>query len=184
MDLEFKEVGTAIVEFARAHQGWTPLIVGALAFGESLAFISLILPFFSILIALGTLIGATGSLNFWVILSAAAVGAALGDWLSYWLGWHYHKQIAAMWPLKNYPNLLPQGERFFHKWGAWAVVIGRFSGPLRASIPIVAGAVRMPSGLFQLANWTSAFLWAGVLLTFGDQLGQLASWLLKFIGRG
>ena len=184
MDLEFKAAGEALLKFVQAHQAWTPPVVFVLAFGESLAFISLVLPFFTILIAIGTVIGATGSLNFWTIMVAAAVGAALGDWLSYWLGWHYHKQIAAMWPIRNYPDLLPQGERFFQRWGPWAVVLGRFSGPLRASIPIVAGALKMPQGRFQLANWSSAFLWAAVLLIFGDNLGQLVTWLMKAIGRG
>ena len=184
MDLEFKAAGDAIIQFARTHQAWAPLIVGVLAFGESLAFLSLVLPFFTILIGIGALIGAAGSLDFWIILVAAAVGAALGDWLSYWLGRHYHAKISRMWPLRNYPDLLPRGARFFQKWGAWAVVLGRFTGPMRASVPIVAGAVRMPATLFQLANWSSAFLWAAVLLTVGGNLGQLATWAMKLLGRG
>ena len=182
MDLGISAAGEAIVAFARAHQAWTPAIVFVLAFGESLAFISLVLPFFSILIAIGTVIGASGSLGFWTILAAAAIGAALGDWLSYWLGWHYHEQIARMWPLKNYPDLLPHGERFFKRWGAWAIVLGRFTGPLRASVPIIAGAVQMPAGWFQLANWTSAFVWAAALLTFGENLGQAVTWAWTFLG--
>jgi membrane protein DedA with SNARE-associated domain len=183
MDFEFKAAGEAIIQFARANKAWAPLIVGVLAFCESLAFISLVLPFFTILIAIGALIGAAGSLDFWIVLTAAAVGAALGDWLSYWLGRHYHAEIARMWPLRNYPDLLPRGQRFFERWGPWAIVIGRFSGPLRASVPIVAGAVRMQPALFQLANWTSAFLWAAVLLLLGGNLGQLAAWGLKMFGR-
>jgi membrane protein DedA with SNARE-associated domain len=184
MDFELKAAGEAIIQFARKHQEWAPLIVGLMAFGESLAFISLVLPFFTILIGIGALIGATGSVDFWIVLFAAAIGAALGDWLSYWLGRHYHAEIARMWPLRNYPDLLPRGERFFKRWGAWAVVLGRFTGPLRASVPIVAGAVHMPQGLFQLANWTSAFLWAAVLLTVGGNLGELATWSFKALGRG
>jgi membrane protein DedA with SNARE-associated domain len=100
----------------------------------------------------------------------------MGDWLSYWLGWHYHEQISRMWPLSRYPDLLPRGHAFFERWGAWAIVLGRFSGPLRASVPIVAGILQMPTLTFQIANWLSAALWAFVLLTFGDALGQ--SWHL------
>jgi membrane protein DedA with SNARE-associated domain len=184
MDVDFNAASEAIIGFARRHQDWLPLIVFVLAFGESLAFISLVLPFFAILVGIGALVGATGTLQFWIVLAAAAVGAALGDWLSYWLGKYYHKQIGAMWPLRNYPGLLPSGERFFHKWGAWAVVLGRFSGPLRASVPIVAGAVRMPQGKFQLANWSSAFLWAAVLLTLGGSLGEIVRWTMQSLGRG
>jgi len=86
-----------ILAFVRDHREWAAPIVFALAFGESLAFVSLILPFWGILVfGIGPLLGAADSLNFWTIVSAAAIGAALGDWFSYWLGFHYHAQIARM----------------------------------------------------------------------------------------
>ena len=99
---------------------------------------------------------------------AAAIGAALGDWLSYWVGFHYHEQIQQMWPLKTHPKLLEKGRVFFKRWGAWGIVIARFSGPLRASVPIVAGIAEIPWVQFQFANWSSAFLWAFVLLSPGS----------------
>jgi membrane protein DedA with SNARE-associated domain len=73
-----------------------------------------------------------------------------------------------MWPLKNHPKLIENGKIFFRRWGTWAIVLARFTGPLRASIPIVAGIAQMPMLLFQVANWTSAFLWAFVLLYPGS----------------
>ena len=172
----------AIETFVIANKSWAPPIVMLLAFGESLAFVSLVLPFWGILVAIGAVLGATGNVDFWLILCAAAIGAALGDWLSFWLGYHYHEQIGRMWPLKNYPELLPKGHAFFEKWGAWAIVLGRFSGPLRASVPIVAGAVRMPATTFQIANWSSAFLWAGVLMTAGEGMGKVFTVLRTKLG--
>jgi membrane protein DedA with SNARE-associated domain len=174
MDLE--SIVPAIVGFIKEHQAWAAPIVFVLAFGESMAFISLVLPFWGILVAIGTIIGASGGHDFWLVLTCAAIGAALGDWFSYWLGYHYHERIARMWPLSRYPNLLPAGHAFFEKWGAGAIWLGRFSGPLRASIPIIAGAVQMPRTSFQIANWGSAFLWAFVLMFFGDGLGKI--WLI------
>lgn len=168
IEANLEQIFEPIKAFAIANRGWAPLIVMLLAFGESMAFVSLILPFWGVLVVIGGAFGTMGSLDFWIIMAAAAIGAALGDWLSYWLGFHYHEQIARMWPLKNHPHLLPRGHAFFERWGTWAIVLGRFSGPLRASVPIVAGAVRMPTGRFQFANWTSAFLWAFVLMTLGD----------------
>jgi membrane protein DedA with SNARE-associated domain len=162
--MSLAEYTDAIKEFVANHREWAAPIVFVLAFGESLAFVSLILPFWGILIAIGALMGASDALSFWGILLAAAVGAALGDWLSYWLGYHYHEQIQRMWPLNKYPDLIPKGQAFFKKWGAWAIVLGRFTGPLRASVPIVAGIAQMPQARFQIANWSSALLWAYVLL--------------------
>ena len=153
----------AILAFVRTHGEFAAPIVFALAFGESLAFISLLLPATVLLVGVGALIGASG-LDFWPIYFAAALGAGFGDWLSYWLGYHYHAQIARLWPFSKHPELLPQGHVFFEKWGWSGVFIGRFFGPLRAVVPLVAGACEMPQAKFQIANWASAFLWAGLLL--------------------
>jgi membrane protein DedA with SNARE-associated domain len=174
MDLE--AIADAITKFVVDNKAWTAPLVLVLAFCESMAFVSLVLPFWGILVGIGTVVSATGSGDFWLITVAAAIGAALGDWVSYWLGYHYHDRIAKMWPLNRYPDLLPTGHRFFEKWGPWAIVLGRFTGPLRASVPIVAGAVQMRPGLFQIANWGSAFIWALSLMFFGDAISRVWSW--------
>ena len=89
----FAEITSTVLDFVRQHPNWAALVVFALAFGESLAFVSLILPFWAMLVAIGAIIGGATTWNFWTIVAAAAVGAALGDWLSYWLGYHYHERI-------------------------------------------------------------------------------------------
>ena len=165
--MDFAYYTSVVRDFVAAYPNWAAAVVFALAFGESLAFVSLVLPFWAMLVAIGAIIGGTGSLNFWLIVGAAASGAALGDWLSYWLGYHYAERIQSMWPLKNHPTLIERGRVFFRKWGAWAIVLGRFSGPLRASVPVAAGIAQMPQPLFQFANWTSAVLWSFVLLSPG-----------------
>jgi membrane protein DedA with SNARE-associated domain len=165
-----------IVEFVRVHQAWAAPIVFALAFGESLAFISLVLPAWAALVLIGGLIG-PGGLNFWHILVAGSIGAALGDWLSYWIGLKLGPPVANIWPLSRHPDLIPRGERFVKDWGVLAIFIGRFFGPLRASVPLVAGIFVMPFWRFQFANFTSAFLWAGVLLLFGDVGSKLITWI-------
>ena len=172
----WEETGAAIVAFVRDHPEWVAPTLLVLAFGESIAFLSLILPFWWMLIALGALVGVE-SAWFPVALAAASVGAALGDWVSYAIGYYFRDQIKGLWPFSRYQGLLPRGEAFFQTYGVWAIVLGRFSGPLRATVPVVAGAARMPSVPFQIANWLSAVLWAGVLLVFGDGLGRLMSWV-------
>ena len=158
----------AVQELVRSHPISAAAIVFVLAFGELLAFVSLILPFWAMLVGIGTVIGASHPVIFWTIVVAASVGAALGDWLSYWLGYHYHERVKELWPLNKYPGLLEKGHAFFKRFGAWAVVLARFSGPLRASVPIAAGVAEMPFIHFQIANWSSAFLWSFVLLSPGS----------------
>jgi len=172
-----------VLTFVKEHRTWAAPIMLVLAFGESIAFVSLILPFWAMLVGIGTMVG-FGSPEFWIVLVSASVGAALGDWVSYWLGYHYHEQIGRMWPLSRYPDLLPRGREFFMRWGAWAIVLARFSGPLRASVPIVAGAVQMDRMKFQIANWSSAFLWAAVLLIFGEALSHALPYVWGIIKAG
>jgi membrane protein DedA with SNARE-associated domain len=164
-----------LVEFVRVHQAWAPPVVFALAFGESLAFVSLLIPAWAALVGIGVLIS-SGNLTFWPVWVAGSIGAALGDWLSFWIGLKVGPAVAHMWPLSRHPELLPEGETFVKRWGALAIFIGRFFGPLRASVPLVAGIFRMPRLQFQVANFTSAFVWAAVLLTLGDVVGKLLSW--------
>ena len=149
----------SIIAFVRTHEAWAPPIVFALAFGESLAFVSLLLPATVILWAIGALVGASG-IDFWPLWLGAFLGAALGDWLSYWLGYHYHGPITRSWPLNRSPTLVPRAHAFFERWGWAGVFLGRFLGPLRAIVPLVAGACQMPRVPFQIANWTSAAVWS------------------------
>lgn len=165
--MTFANFAQDVIDFVREQQAWGPPIVFALAFGESLAFISLFIPAWAILVGIGALINASG-IPFWPILIAAAVGAAAGDWLSYWIGITFKEPIAHVWPLSKYPDLLPRGHAFMERWGMLGIFIGRFFGPLRASVPLIAGILEMPYWYFQIANITSAFLWAYVLLIFGD----------------
>jgi membrane protein DedA with SNARE-associated domain len=173
--MTFANLAQDIIGFVREHQIWGPPIVFALAFGESLAFVSLFIPAWAILVGIGALINVSG-IPFWPILVAAALGAAAGDWLSYWIGITFKEPIAHVWPLSKHPDLLPRGHAFIERWGILGIFIGRFFGPLRASVPLIAGILEMNYWHFQIANITSAFLWAWVLLIFGDFGFDIFQW--------
>src|SRR5881409_3540298 len=67
----------ALADFVRAHQAWAAPIVFLLAFGESLAFISLLIPAWGALVAIGALIGASG-ISFWPVWFAGGIGRRSG----------------------------------------------------------------------------------------------------------
>ena len=165
-----------VITFVRDNAAWAPPVVFALAFGESLAFISLLIPAWGALVAIGALIGPSG-ISFWPVWIAGSLGAACGDWLSYWVGVKLEYSVQHIWPLSRHPDLIPRGERFMTRWGIPGIFIGRFFGPLRASVPLVAGIFHMPYWQFQLANFSSAFVWAGVLLTLGDVVSKAVAWI-------
>ena len=173
--MNLEDIANSIVAFVRDHAAWAPPIVFALAFAESLAFISFLVPAWGALVAIGAL-AAAGHLNLWAVWIAGSLGAACGDWLSYWIGLKLEYSVAHMWPLSRHPDLIPSGERFVRRWGVPGIFIGRFFGPLRAVVPLIAGIFEMPQWQFQVANFTSAFVWAAVLLGLGGGVSQVASW--------
>jgi membrane protein DedA with SNARE-associated domain len=173
----FEEYVHVVVDFVRAHHSWAAPVIFVLAFLESIAFFSLLIPAWGALILLGGLVAASG-IPFVPVWIAASFGAALGDWVSYSIGYYFKEPIAHVWPLSKHPDLLPRGHAFMDKWGWLGIFIGRFFGPLRAAVPLIAGIVEMHYLTFQLANFASALLWAYVLLAFGDFGVGLVKWFI------
>ena len=164
-----EQVTQDLVHFVRDNQHWGPPLVGFLAFCESLAVISLFVPATSILLGIG-LLAAASHIDLVPVILAGGIGAALGDWVSYWFGRRYGSDVKNMRPFVKRRDMFERGEAFFRRWGAGGVFIGRFFGPLRAIVPLLAGMSRMPFWAFQTANWTSAWIWSALLLG-GPSLG-------------
>lgn len=158
--------GQGIVGFLSHHEAWAAPICFALAFGESLAFVSALVPATLVLVAVGGLVGQAG-LSFPPVFVAAAVGAGLGDWLSFWLGRRFEGRVARLWPLSRHPEVLARARAWVDRWGAAGVFLGRFLGPLRATVPLVAGLAAMPALPFHAANWGSALVWSFLVLAPG-----------------
>jgi membrane protein DedA with SNARE-associated domain len=155
-----------VTGFVHAHADWVVPLVLVLSFLKSLAFVSLVVPTSVTVAIIVALMGMSG-VSLWPIWIAVTLGAALGDWASYAIGWHLKQRVHGYWPFTRHPELMPRGERFFRRWGAMSVVLCRFFSPLRATVPILCGIFEMPPLVFQLANWLSAPLWAGIVLAIG-----------------
>lgn len=162
----FNDVTSSIITFTQTHQNWVIPIVFLMSFGESLAFLSLLMPATVILFAIGALISESEML-FLPIWLAATLGAFFGDWVSYWFGFHYNEKIHHMWPFNKKPMMLHRGFFFFQKYGVMSVFAGRFFGPFRAVVPLIAGICQMDKRHFMIANITSALLWAFGILAPG-----------------
>ena len=62
--------------------------------------------------------------------------------------------------MSNYPRVVAQSEAFFNRWGTLAVFFARFVPPIRAFVPITAGALGMPPLRFYAVNIPAILLWA------------------------
>ncbi|WP_456378074.1 VTT domain-containing protein [Thiolapillus sp.] len=166
-----------LLEWVAANPHWAGVIVFSMAFAESLAVVGMVVPGVAVMFAIGALIGA-GALDFQSMVIWSVVGAVAGDGLSFWLGKKYQQQLTGLWPFSKHPAMLKRGVSFFQRYGGKSVVIGRFFGPVRAIIPLVAGMMNMPAGSFLFANVLSALIWAPAYLLPGMAFGasmELAS---------
>jgi len=165
-----EEFFAQLLSWVRANPTWTYLIVFLVALAESVAVIGMIVPGVVIMVGAGALI-ATGELAFWPTAAVAIAGAILGDGFSYWIGHHYRDRLRQCWPFNHHPETLERGIAFFRRFGGKSVAFGRFVGPGRATIPLVAGFMRMPRGRFAVANIGSAIAWGPAYLAPGIVFG-------------
>jgi membrane protein DedA with SNARE-associated domain len=142
-----------------------------LAFVESLAVISILIPSTVILIGLGAVIQ-IGGLPLMPMILAAIIGAFLGDWVSYMIGRWFKTPLLRAWPLNTMQDTVARAEKLFQKYGWAAYFFGRFFGPLRAVFPLFAGITSMRFSVFQAVNAASAACWASLVLGGGVLLGE------------
>jgi membrane protein DedA with SNARE-associated domain len=152
------------------HAGWVVFLV---SLAESLAIVGVLVPGVVILLGAGALIG-SGVLDFWSMTAWAVAGAIIGDGLSFQLGRHFDYLTERFRWFRLHPDHLEKGHAFFRKWGDVSVAVGRFFGPIRAVVPLVAGLLDMPPGRFYLANVLSALVWAPAYLAPGILIGHSA----------
>ena len=164
------ELFQQLLDWVAANPGWAYLTVFLVAFAESMAVVGLLVPGVVMMFGLGALVTA-GALDFWPVLAWAVVGAVVGDGASFWLGYHYRERLMGMWPFNRYPDSLKAGVAFFEKYGGKSVAFGRFVGPVRAVIPLVAGMLGMTPLRFFIANLLSALAWAPAYLLPGMVFG-------------
>ena len=134
------------------------LAVFVVAFLEALVGIGLIMPG-SVLTVFSGWLAFHGKASISVIMAAAALGALLGDLISYWLGARFGAHLWNSRLLKKHEGLLRLAELFFFEHGGKSVLLGRFLGPIRGLVPFVAGASQMRPAVFASYAIISGVLW-------------------------
>jgi membrane protein DedA with SNARE-associated domain len=148
-----------LIAFVSAHAWFAYLTVFLAAFLEAVPVVGSVIPGSTLILALSALIPG-GELRLEWVLAAAIAGALLGDGSAFWIGHRAKGEILSAWPMANYPRVVAQSEAFFHRWGALAVFFARFVPPIRAFVPITAGALGMSPPLFCAVNTPAILLWA------------------------
>lgn len=159
-----------LIAWLHTHPQAALFITFLIAMMESFAIIGSIIPGSVTMTAIGILAG-SGILRIDLTLLAATLGAIAGDGVSYLLGFFYSERLRSLWPFSRYPTLLAYGLAYFEKHGGKSVLIGRFVGPLRSIIPVIAGMMHMPQWRFFITNILSGIGWALLYVTPGILIG-------------
>lgn len=161
---------SALQPWLEQHPAWVAAAIALISFAESFAILGIAVPGVALL-GVAAFVAGSGALGLPECLLAAFAGAVAGDGVSFLLGRIFHDDIKRAWPFRRNPEWIANGERFFARHGAKSVAIGRFVGPIRPVIPLVAGILNMRARPFFLINAVSALAWAPVYILPGYYLG-------------
>ncbi len=157
------EYWQALLAFMRENEVLIEVVLFVLAFAESIAVASAFVPSSIIFVAVGALEGAAGGPLVPLVI-AGALGAFAGDLASLAIGYYLRNDLRKIWPLSDHPRLLARARAFFWRWGIYAVIVSKLSGPLRPIVPMLAGASRMSWPVFMAASAVSSVIWSVLVL--------------------
>lgn len=136
----------------------------------------------------GGFLAGSKELNYWLVLSDAAAGAAIGGTCGYWIGriggWSLLVKFSSIFRISE-ARILTLKDQFSEN-AVKAVFFGRFFALLRIFAAPLAGIAEMPFGKFFLCNLAGAIAWASVMVTLAFFAGkivsleQLVTWVSQF----
>ncbi|MDH3498875.1 MAG: DedA family protein [Acidimicrobiia bacterium] len=148
--------------------------VGLLVFGESAAFLGLIVPGeFAMLAAGAAAAVGTGALG--PLLAVAIVGAILGSLAGYALGVRWGSDVLRWRAVeRRLGSSAPWVMEHLSHRGELVVMLSRFNAVTRALVPALAGTAGMPLRGFVAASSVGGVVWATAFLVGGFVAGS--SW--------
>lgn len=164
--MSFTDIFHQIVEHVRANRDLAEPIVFFVGMAESIPVLSFFVPSSLLLVGIGAAHASAGA-PFSHIWFAGALGATAGDCLAYMIGRIFEHRIQHVWPLSRHPEWWAKGHAFFERWGVMGVAAGKFMGPVRSAVAIIAGILEMPFRYFFIASLLSSMLWAALWLAPG-----------------
>lgn len=115
-----------------------------------------------------------GKLNLHLVALAGAFGNLLGSMAAYAAGYYggrpFIKRYGCYILIKQHE--LEMADRFFHRWGQWAILLGRNLPIIRTYISLPAGISRMRFAPFCALSFIGSIPWCYLLTYAGVKLGE------------
>jgi membrane protein DedA with SNARE-associated domain len=127
----------------------------------------------------------TGRFNLWAVAVAGALGCNLGSLVAYYVGaWGGRPLVEryGRYALVSRHDL-EMADRFFARYGEWAVFIARLLPVIRTFIALPAGISRMNVWRFHLYTFLGSLPWCLVLAYLGLKLGPRYTILREYFHR-
>jgi len=160
----------SITLWLTANPAWLSVAIFLVCFTECMAIVGIIVPGTILLFAFSAMAG-NGVLPLQEVLLLGFLGGLTGDAVSYFLGRHFHQNIRRLPGLRHHPEWIGRAESYFQRYGIASLLVGRFIGPLRPMLPMVAGMFDMPLPRFIAVSMVAAAGWAMVYLIPGWAAG-------------
>lgn len=165
-----------------AHPYWAGAVIVVSTLLEGIFVLGFFIPGTVVMFSIGALV-AVGVVNLWLALFTAALGAFLGDTISYFIGHYFRDDLRYFALFRKYPHWLPQAELYCHRYGGNSVILGRFIGPLRPFIPAMSGMLGMSIKRFVAIDAIASLLWSPCYMLPGIILGASLSLIAGIASR-
>jgi membrane protein DedA with SNARE-associated domain len=121
----------------------------------------------------GGFLVSAGEQEFVPVVVAGVAGNVVGSLLAYWLGAAKGREwLLRMRWLHVSERHLTQADRWFERYGNWAVFLSRMLPIVRTFISLPAGIARMPLGRFTLLTTLGCIPWVTALTLAGMAVGS------------
>jgi membrane protein DedA with SNARE-associated domain len=164
----------SLLALLAAHPIWSCAAVFVAALLEAVPVLGSFVPGSTLILGVGASADLDGVM-LPALLASAIAGALTGDGAAYWTGHRAKRQILQSWPLSAYPHVVARSSQFFARHGMLAVFFARFVPPIRAFVPVTAGALGMAPQRFFPINLAAILVWAPLHVV----PGALAAWALR-----
>jgi membrane protein DedA with SNARE-associated domain len=109
---------------------------------------------------------------FWIV-AAGVAGNLVGSWIAWWVGRVKGREWLLRWHwLHVTPRRLDAADRWFARWGDWAVLLTRCLPIIRTFISLPAGIARMPFWRFTVLTLIGCIPWVTALALVGREVGD------------
>ena len=138
--------------------------MGVIIFLETGVLVAFFIPGDSLLFFAGLVAASTNNVNILLLVTIIFLAAFMGDQLGFALGRTVGRSYLEKSKRPGFLKMVARAERFYSRYGWWAVVFARFYPWIRTFVPPIAGISKMNYYRFLTANALGAFVW-GVGMT-------------------